>query len=466
MPLRSALSSLAGLKFERSTLGGKSLVRSTAEKLIDRGDAVSVNPPEDIDQIAERIRQQLAVGEPLSTRDLLQSPWCIWNGSKPLAAEPDALAALLKVIAQIDRKSAFRRLAAAYVMGFDGGNPLTVAVGETLRAMAPKFGGPWTLADERFDIFVPASGPKRLAVGALQARKSPSEMLSEIGIGGLTSEARFSAEAHRRGLQVIAERAGWSLAERLERLRHWSLRSDGSLIFRTHKADFVNALVLPHAQTLPPRAERDAAVNFLVRLFGDPRLKRGEWSAMETAAGVVKRWIAGQTLLQFLDVVSEVMPSVEFRKQWKYRRAFWQAVFERELIEDAWVVFDQVGEQEARRMFDNGTVFGRWAKSGNSKQIMPGQACLLLRIGSGLVAEWSNNGKCNIWHDVDDESAPQMHRSTYVSGAVQVGTRHASGRTASFIHTSPSTFSWQVKVADEIQKMTGVKIPQAAYFVR
>lgn len=461
MPLRSALSSLAGLKFERSTLGGKSLVRSTAEKLIDRGDAVSVNPPEEIDQIAERIRQQLAVGEPPSNRDLLQSPWCIWNGSKPLAAEPDALAALLKVIAQIDRKSAFRRLAAAYVMGFDGGNPSTVAVGETLRAMAPKFGGPWGLADERFEIFVPASGPKRLAVGALQARKSPSEMLSEIGIGGLTSEARFSAEAHRRGLQVIAERAGWSLAERLERLRHWSLRPDGSLIFRTHKADFVNALVLPHAQTLPPKEEREAALAFLVRLFGDPRLKRGEWSAMETAASVVRRWIAGQTLSQFLDVVSEVA----YEAQWKYRRAFWQAVFERELIEDAWVVFDQVGEQKARQMFDTGTEFGRWARSGNSKQIMPGQACLLLRIGSGLVAEWSHNRTCNIWHDADDESAPRMHQSSYRSGDVLVGSRRASGKTASFVHHSPATYSWQLKVADEIQKMTGVRIPNAAYSV-
>jgi hypothetical protein len=182
---------------------------------------------------------------------------------------------------------------------------------------------------------------------------------------------------------------------------------------------------------------------------------------METSASVVKRWIAGQTLSQFLDVVSEVA----YEAQWKYRRAFWQAVFERELIEDAWVVFDQVGEQEARRMFDTGTEFGRWAKSGNSKQIMSGQACLLLRIGSGLVAEWSHNGKCNIWHDVDDESAPRMHRSTYVSGEVQVGSRRASGNTASFVHNSPSTYSWQVKVADEIQKMTGVKIPQASYFV-
>jgi hypothetical protein len=462
MPLMNALASLSQHKLERASPTSKPLVLSTAEKLINRGDAVKVNTPEDIDRIAERIADCIANQQPLTRRDMAQAPWCIWGGKQPFAADLHAVQALLSVIEQGGRKTVFRRLASAYLMGFKEGHIATNAVAATLSRMASSIDGPWAVAHGRFKLFDPEAGPQILAAASLKERKAPSELLSEIGIGGLAAEAEFAAVAHARGLQTIRKRTDLGLLLRLSILKKWSLRENGSLIFLTQKAQFVDALVLPHAQEIPPKPDRDATVNFLVKLLGDPRLKRGEWMNMEQSAGVIRRWIAGQTLAQFLDVVSEVA----FEAQWKYRRAFWEAVFNRELIEDAWLIFDQTGAQKARQMFDTATEFGRWTTSGNRKQIQSGQACLLLRIGRGIVAEWSHNGKCNIWHDANDPTAPPFHRSIYNSGEVQVFGFGTKGKVASFVHASPSTYSWQRNVADEIQEMTGVRIPQKDYYVR
>lgn len=462
MSLMNALVSLSHYKLEKASLTRKPLVLSAAEKLLNSSDAVKKATSEDIDSIANRIAVCIANQQTIARRDVAQAPWCIWGGKQAFAEDIHSLQALLEAFEHDGRKNVFRRLASAYLMGFKEGHFATSAVAATLRRMVKSIGGPWAIAHEKFKLFDPDAGPQTLAIASLKERKAPSDVLFEFGIGGLAAEAEFASVAHARGLHAIRKRADLGLLLRLSILQKWSLRENGSLIFPTQKAQFVDALVLPHAQEMPPKPDRDATVNFLVKLLGDPRLKKGEWMNMEHSAGVIRRWIAGQTLAQFLDVVSEVA----FEAQWKYRRAFWEAVFDRELIEDAWVIFDQTGAQKARQMFDTATEFGRWATSGNRKQIQSGQACLLLRIGRGIVAEWSHNGKCNIWHDANDQTAPLFHRSIYNSGEVQITGSGTKGKVVNFVHASPSTYSWQRNVADEIQEMTGVRIPQKDYYVR
>jgi hypothetical protein len=118
---------------------------------------------------------------------------------------------------------------------------------------------------------------------------------------------------------------------------------------------------------------------------------------MPSSAAIVRRWLTDQSLRQFLDVLDDSA----LQHQWKFRRAFWEAVYRRGLIGEAWVVFDKVS---AKLIFKGETPFARW-EGGGSKQIQNGPACLLLRIGSGIVAEWSHNGRCYIWHDINDPSA-------------------------------------------------------------
>jgi hypothetical protein len=175
---------------------------------------------------------------------------------------------------------------------------------------------------------------------------------------------------------------------------------------------------------------------------------------------IVKRWLIEQSLRQFLDIVGRIA----LADHWKYRGAFWSAVYDKGLISDACVIFDTVGEYHAERMFGEETPYSKWA-SGGKKVIERGHSCLLLRIGRGLVAEWSHNGRCNIWRDANDPTAPKLHKKFYNSSEVMIGRADPAWERDAFTHSWPRTYNWQNTVADEIYAMTGTRLMSGDYEV-
>src|SRR5262249_9022068 len=135
------------------------------------------------------------------------------------------------------------------------------------------------------------------------------------------------------------------------------------------------------------------------------------------------------------------------------------------LISDACVIFDKAGEARARRLFKGETPYSTWIKGG-TKPIESGHSCLLLRIGNGLVAEWSHNGRCNIWHDAKDPSAPKLHVGRYMSSDVMLRDTDRRWTRRAYAHNASDSYSWQSKVADEIFALTNTRIMQSEYRVR
>ena len=177
------------------------------------------------------------------------------------------------------------------------------------------------------------------------------------------------------------------------------------------------ALVLPFGATTPDKTTRDKFLSLLIGLYRDPRLLPGGWGPrMRKTETIVRRWLTEQSLRQFLDIVDRV--AVE--RMWKYRRAFWEAVYNSEIIQEAWPIFDADGAEEARRAFGKQVTFGQFQRGG-AKQIQRGHTVLLLRVGRGLVADWSHNGKCNIWNDAEAKGAPKLYNARYTSDEVQLG---------------------------------------------
>ena len=135
-------------------------------------------------------------------------------------------------------------------------------------------------------------------------------------------------------------------SEHLQKVKTWGLRPDKTIAFEQHRGVLVDALVLPFAEPTPSKQVRDNYLGFLVSNFGDPRLHSGRWTQMPSSGRVVRRWLTDQSLRQFLDVLDDSA----LEHQWKYRRAFWEAVYRKNLIAEAWVIFDRVGAQRARRI--------------------------------------------------------------------------------------------------------------------
>ena len=280
----------------------------------------------------------------------------------------------------------------------------------------------------------------------------------------LPTDAKYIEAAYLLGLKAIRENPSREPDEQLQKIKTWGLRKDGTVAFEQHRGTLVDALVLPFVDPMPPKQARDNYLGFLVSKFGDPRLHSGRWTQMPASGRVVRRWLTDQSLRQFLDVLDDSA----LEHQWKYRRAFWESVYRKNLIAEAWVIFDKVGAQRAKLIFKTETPFARWEKGG-SKQIQSGQACLLLRIGRGIVAEWSHNGRCHIWHDVNDPTAPAMHREFYRSDEVMIGkgvTQRKGSQRAEIFHQNSKGYTWQTKIADEIAEMTGIRVHQREYEVR
>ncbi|MFL9828813.1 EH signature domain-containing protein [Rhodoplanes sp. SY1] len=179
---------------------------------------------------------------------------------------------------------------------------------------------------------------------------------------------------------------------------------------------------------------------------------------MRDAEAIVRRWLVRASLLQFLDVVEEkAEPGM-----WIPRRAFWEAVYKKDLIRDAWVVFDGGGAQRARRSFGNELRFATFSG------VTPGQAVLILAIGTGLVVEWSFSGKCIIWEQADARDAPRLYQPTYRPGDLRhrTATDDIDKPVFAISHMGSESYNWQRKVAAKLTRMTGVRLTQADYAYR
>ncbi len=109
--------------------------------------------------------------------------------------------------------------------------------------------------------------------------------------------------------------------------------------------------------------------------------------------------------------------------------------------------------------------YARWT-SGGRKPIERGHAVLLLKVGRGVVAEWSHNGRCNIWHDRADPTAPALSKSLYDTDEVRVGRQSTPQfKVAEITHAGSEGYNWQVKVANEIFLLTNVRVMESEYRV-
>ncbi|MBZ8134380.1 EH signature domain-containing protein [Afifella sp. IM 167] len=414
----------------------------------------------DLDEVAAHILDQIRGGEGLSSRELRESAWCLWETSPALATEKDVLDELLMALARSERPRAYRSFAASYLASFDAGLPGISTVVRVLGALAGRAGQPWNELHRELSLFDLSAGPEHVAKRALADRCSPTEVLQATGLRALDATSGFARACVQVLLRHLAEGAIADPDERLEHA-HAAAIVDGRLRFEEQGPDFAGALVRPFAGATPDKAIRDRYLDVLLSLFGDPRLYPARWSRIPEAKSVILGWLTEQSLRQFLDVVDRV--AVE--RMWKYRRAFWEAVYDAGLIEEAWVAFAPSGAAEARRAFGKTTSFASlYAPPG--RQVEAGHAVLLLRIGGAIVAEWSHNGRCNIWSNPGMRDMPSLYRRNYSSDELRHGsevTDAPDGPRFAVAHHHPETLSWQRKVSEKIYRMTGIRIRESQY---
>ncbi|MEH2510160.1 hypothetical protein V1291_001514 [Nitrobacteraceae bacterium AZCC 1564] len=412
----------------------------------------------DYDAKAKMLQSKISKGQPLDARDARDGAWCLWITEPALADHPVILRAVLAAIEHSERKRPARALATSYLSSFAPRRAAVPDTSGTLMRIADRLGKPWDTLQSRYALFDHINGHENVARAAVVERTPPSSILQNSGLPAFDARSGFAKACAEAALKLIESGAEKDPEVCLDLVQRVALDEHQKLIFDDHGPLVANALTL-HFETPPRKSLQNRTIALLVSLFGDPRLPKSNWTRMPKAEEIVRRWLTELSLRQFLDIVD----NLAIERMWKYRRAFWEAVLRSELIADAWVVFDPQGALAARRALGKAASFGTFDGS-----VQTGQAALILRIGRGVVAEWSHNGKCVIWSDAERRDAPQLYLSRYTPATLRSPTASDDLNRPVFAvsHVSPDTYAWQTKVAAKIHQMTNVRIQQSQYTVR
>jgi hypothetical protein len=196
----------------------------------------------------------------------------------------------------------------------------------------------------------------------------------------------------------------------VEKLFHW-LKPESQQPLSAGAAEAITATLEHWVERDPPQDELTNLTQSLIALYGDPRVKRGGvWASVpDNILAVLFRWLTGENIRFFLDVVS----AVEESHMWAPRKAFWLGLHEQKRIKDAWVAFSddaivyarrQLGTHGDRALLSFGRQVARGTRSSTS--------LLILRIGNKIVVEGSHNYRVHIFRE-DSPDSPRLYLPAY-----------------------------------------------------
>ena len=453
---RDVLQAISRTPRAPSALPREPRTQRAASRLPSASESGLLRPAKDYDKVAAALSAKIAANDALTRPELRDAAWCLWETGPALAETPQALSAVLSSIGGAARPKPYRALASSYLKSFDPRRVGMVEASGVLRRGTPVMGRHWPELERRFGLFDIARGPGSVAGEAVRDGVAPSTLLQRCGLAIVEARSGFAKAASAEALTLVRRDAGRDALERLHLCERIALDERGQVIFDEHKPLLVGALLDPFGTVMPPKDVRDPYLDLLLRLFGDPRLERGRWVSMPAGEDIVRRWLTEQSLRQFLEIIGKVADP----GMWGPRKKFWTAVYRADLIHDAWVVFDGSGARLARQAYGKHVSFGTFSGS-----VAEGQAVLLMKIGRGLVAEWSHNGRCNIWRDAQDPTAPAMNKRLYDPGALRgLATQaHPEKWTfQAFTHDAPG-HRWREKVVKRLHDMTNFSLDPKDY---
>jgi hypothetical protein len=163
----------------------------------------------------------------------------------------------------------------------------------------------------------------------------------------------------------------------------------------------------------------------LVLLYGDPRVERsGVWSGVsDNVLSVLFRWLTGENIRFFLDVVS----AVEESHMWPLAESSGWDSTNRDALTRHGLFSGSAVACAKRHLATRGDgallKFGRQSAGGSRADT----SLLILKIGNKIVVEGSHNYKVHIFRE-DNLRSPRLYQPTYDCEAIRV-TSGAEART-------------------------------------
>jgi hypothetical protein len=294
-----------------------------------------------------------------------------------------------------------------YLSSYQPAAKHTIALARALKASVHRLSARWRILLEAVpDCLNPRTAHTAIAALMLDMNDPWSE-LKALGIWS-PHGAGVMDHAHLAYVSKLKP----SLDERLvvKRLITW-LKPDKGDARRAGAAEAISAMLAPWKSRKPPLHLDRYLVSELVEMYGDPRVQRGGvWGGVDRdLMAVIMRWLTGENIKFFLDVVSQVEDS----HMWEPRREFWLGLHQDGRIDAAWVAFSRAGAlvasaSEKRGDHRQSLAFGHQIAGGTRSTT----SLLILKIGSKIIVEGSHSYKVHIF-DEGRKGVPALYQSRY-----------------------------------------------------
>ena len=307
--------------------------------------------------------------------------------------------------------------------------------------------------------FLERFGPNAFGDYLLRYNNEPDEIFERAGLTGLLQTQGFALSVYQECSKSIQKELSsgsnqYDVLNKYIKLSQHQKEGRNVLRFKSESSRMANSLLLPFTGKSGNEGNIKTIQKFLINHLGDPRVKSTNWiSVSERAKNVMFGWLVEATLDVFFKILDATADKI-----WKYRKAFWNAYYQKGVIKRAWAILgrDAIKIAINKRLNDKRIQFGEL-----SGAYTRNQSVLLIEIGNFVIAEWSHNGKCRIWKNSNEgtKNIPKLynHITSYEASTLREGADFDQ------IHHASPHGTWQNEIETYIRNYTNIKVTYSEY---
>jgi hypothetical protein len=397
----------------------------------------------------------------ISQRMWKRACWILWSGDNPLALNITFLNKYIEYCKTHASTKLIKSIIHVYLRDFKNGMSANYEITSLIleQLNEPRFKNLLAFWKERHELYLIFDTTNNFHLNAkfyLKSKDRANEYLKKMGLDDQLEISNYSQELFRAVAFEVEKNIAESTlpSEMFNKLKDLAIKNK-KLRYPQNKT-LIESLLRPWLRKSPPSELCKQILQFLLKHFNDPRTAEGRnsWiSINEDALRVVKKWLAGATLEQFFEIIDNTAQD----DHWRYRRKFWQAYYDAECIDDAWIALGKDSELEARTqsVYGNELIAAKLRGSG----VKPDHSVLIFKLQGLIICEWSHQGKCRIWNERNKKS-PRLYEKEYLAKYLREHENFSQP------HQSSETYAWQHKIAEHIKDKTGIKMPSYKYEIK
>lgn len=307
------------------------------------------------------------------------------------------------------RRAYVRQVFHKYLETYDSNSSMTRGLADALSKSWQNVGLKIDTLVKEFQIFHTDGSPAGLLATYMVNENTSYSSLKNAGVQNPHS-AGLMELAHEEFVTMLKNRIENGDDTATEKLIDWLNPKLADTTLQHQGANLaIAALLEPWRQSDPNKRQKEVIKNGLINAYGDPRTTAGIWGmcSME-ARQVILKWLAGDTILMFFDIVTET----EISHMWTDRKELWYGLFEEDLISEAWFALSKKGIEIAEQKKQEHNLKLEYGNNESLTAADRKKCLLIMKVNNRWVVEGSHSFKTHVFRK-NDESFVEPYKDSY-----------------------------------------------------